>query len=138
MYYINTCDNDSSYELWHKRLDHMSEKCMRILEKKNVLYGVSDEKLRNCSHCLAGKQRRVSFMLSEPKRKSEVLGLVHSNVCGPMKTRSLGGVYYFMTLIDYYPFVRCKFLVMFGLFASLDSSCIPRLIIDLDDVYLCL
>ncbi|WJX48823.1 hypothetical protein P8452_35337 [Trifolium repens] len=98
--YINTCDNDSSSELWHKRLGHMSEKSLSILAKKNVLNGVSDARLKKCSHCLAGKQRRVSFMSSEPKRKSEVLDLVHSDVCGPMKTRSLGGAYYFVTFID--------------------------------------
>ncbi|KAK2410217.1 putative mitochondrial protein [Trifolium repens] len=98
--YINTCDNDSSSELWHKRLGHMSEKGLSILAKKNVLNGVSDARLKKCSHCLAGKQRRVSFMSSEPKRKSEVLDLVHSDVCGPMKTRSLGGAYYFVTFID--------------------------------------
>ena len=78
----------------------MSEKGLSILAKKNVLNGVSDAKLRKCSHCLAGKQRRVSFMSSEPKRKSKVLDLVHSDVCGPMKTQSLGGAYYFVTFID--------------------------------------
>ena len=67
--YINTCDNDSSSEFWYKCLGHMSERSLSILANKNVLYGVSDAKLRKCSHCLASKQRRVSFMSSEPKRK---------------------------------------------------------------------
>ncbi|GAA0147204.1 hypothetical protein LIER_36475 [Lithospermum erythrorhizon] len=39
-------------------------------------------------------------MSSEPKRKPEVLELVHSDVCGPVKTRSLGSAYYFVTFID--------------------------------------
>ncbi|WJX13388.1 hypothetical protein P8452_03779 [Trifolium repens] len=72
--YINTCDNDSSSELWHKRLGHMSEKA----------------------------KTSFPFMSSEPKRKLEVLDLVHSDVCGPMKTRSLCGAYYFVTFIDDY------------------------------------
>ncbi|GAA0148830.1 hypothetical protein LIER_08165 [Lithospermum erythrorhizon] len=41
-------------------------------------------------------------MSSEPKRKSKVLDLVHSDVCGKVKTRSLGGAYYFLTFIDDY------------------------------------
>lgn len=83
-------------------MGHLSEKGLSILAKKNVLYGVFDAKLRKCSHCLAGKKKRVFFMSSEPKRKSEVLDLVHSDVCGPMKILSLGGAYYFVNFIDDY------------------------------------
>ena len=78
--YINTCENDSSSELWHKRLGHMSEKGLAILTKKNMLSGVSDVHLKRCSHCLAGKQRRVSFRSSAPMRKSEILDLVYSDI----------------------------------------------------------
>lgn len=60
--YINTCDNDNSYELWHVRLGHMSEKGLSILEKKNVLYGISDSKLRKYFPFLMGKKRRLFFM----------------------------------------------------------------------------
>ena len=56
--------------------------------------------LKRCSHCLAGKQNRVSFHSSPPTRKSGILDLVHSDLCGPMKTRSLGGALYFVTFID--------------------------------------
>ncbi|MCI89094.1 putative gag-pol polyprotein, partial [Trifolium medium] len=34
---------------------------------------------------MAGKQTRVSFKRHPPPRKSELLQLVHSNVCGPLK-----------------------------------------------------
>ena len=34
------------------------------------------------------------------KRKREILELVHTDVCGPMQTRSLGGAYYFIIFID--------------------------------------
>ena len=33
-------------------------------------------------------------------RKSEPLALVHSDVCGPMPTLSMGGASYFVTFID--------------------------------------
>nr|KYP45754.1 Retrovirus-related Pol polyprotein from transposon TNT 1-94 [Cajanus cajan] len=58
------------------------------------------EKLEKCSHCMAGKQTRVSFKKHPPSRKLELLNLVHSDVCGPLKVKSFSGVLYFVTFID--------------------------------------
>nr|KYP47622.1 Retrovirus-related Pol polyprotein from transposon TNT 1-94 [Cajanus cajan] len=49
---------------------------------------------------MAGKQTRVSFNKHPPLRKSELLELVHSNVCGPLKVKSFSGALYFVTFID--------------------------------------
>lgn len=46
-----------------------------------------------------GKQHRVSFKKSTQTKK-EVLELVYSDVCGPMKVKKLGGFSYFVTFID--------------------------------------
>ena len=56
--------------------------------------------LENCSHYMAGKQTRVSFKKHPPSKKSELLGLVHSDVCGPFKVKSFSGALYFVTFID--------------------------------------
>ncbi|GKD43901.1 putative RNA-directed DNA polymerase, partial [Tanacetum coccineum] len=87
---VNAVDNDDMTELWHKRLGHMSEKGMSILSKKNVLSGVHDINLKKCSHYLAGKQTRLAFKSRSPFRMENILDLVHSDVCGPMKTKTLG------------------------------------------------
>ncbi|CAH9096206.1 unnamed protein product [Cuscuta epithymum] len=97
---VNAVVNTDMTDLWHKRLGHMSEKGMSLLLKRNVLPGVHDIHLKKCSHCLAGKQNRVSFKSHPPSRKECILDLVHSDVCGPMKTRTLGGCSYFVTFID--------------------------------------
>ncbi|CAH9075454.1 unnamed protein product [Cuscuta epithymum] len=97
---VNAVVNTDMTDLWHKRLGHMSEKGMSLLLKRNVLPGVHDIHLKKCSHCLAGKQNRVSFKSHPPSRKESILDLVHSDVCGPMKTRTLGGCSYFVTFID--------------------------------------
>ena len=55
-----------------------------------------------CNHCVVGKQRRVSFKHHSSSRKEEVLELVHSYVCGPLKVKSIGGALYFVTFIDDY------------------------------------
>ena len=43
---------------------------------------------------------RVTFKSSQHSIKTNVLELVHSDVCDPMKTKSLGGASYFITFID--------------------------------------
>ncbi|KAL4279432.1 hypothetical protein GQ457_03G020660 [Hibiscus cannabinus] len=86
---LNVTVNDSSTELWHKQLSHMSEKGLNFLAKKNQLSGLNNATLKNCAHCLVRKQRRVSVSSRPPHRKSELLELVHSDVCGSIKVYTL-------------------------------------------------
>lgn len=44
---INAMDDESSVELWHKRLAHMSEKGLAILAKKNLLSGMRSADLKS-------------------------------------------------------------------------------------------
>ena len=53
-----------------------------------------------CKGCIEGKQHRIPFPKEWGTRSSEILGLVHTDVCGPMKTTSMGGARYFVTFID--------------------------------------
>jgi hypothetical protein len=46
-----------------------------------------------------GKQARKSFPWST-SRSTEVLELIHSDLCGPFKTSSITGAKYFITFID--------------------------------------
>ena len=78
----------------------MSEKRITCLAKKNLLVGMKQTKVKICVHCLTGKQKRVSFHSHPPSRNSELLELVHSNLCGPFKVKSKGGALYFVTFID--------------------------------------
>ncbi|VFQ73301.1 unnamed protein product [Cuscuta campestris] len=43
---VNAIESDSSSELWHRRLSHISEKGLDCLAKKNVLSGVKDANLK--------------------------------------------------------------------------------------------
>ena len=80
----------------------MSEKGLNSLVKKKLLPGVTSGTLKRCAHCLVEKQNKVSFHKHTPLRKADVLELVHSDVCGPLKVRSLIGALYFVTFIDNY------------------------------------
>ncbi|RDX93216.1 hypothetical protein CR513_24551, partial [Mucuna pruriens] len=65
-----------------------------------MLLGLKNVELEKCSHCMAGKQTKVSFKKHPPSRKSKLLKLVHSDVCGLMKVKSFSGAPYFVTFID--------------------------------------
>ena len=97
---VNAVESDSFSTFWHKRLSHISEKGLNVLAKKKLLSYFQSAKLEKCENCLAGKQNRVSFNSYPPSIKTELLELVHSNLFGPMKTKTLGGALYFVTLID--------------------------------------
>ena len=55
----------------------------------------------DCYGCAAGKFRRRPFPHSDT-RSQGVLDLIHSDVCGPVQVKTLGGARYFVTFIDDY------------------------------------
>ena len=95
---LNVATN-SSPSLWHRSLGHMSEKGLKILAKKKCIPFAKGTLFNPCDYCLLGKQHRVSFS-SKSTKKSKILELVYSDVCGPIEVESLGGYIYFVTFID--------------------------------------
>ena len=53
-----------------------------------------------CDACVQGELHRCSFPNSGAERVSEPLGLVHSDVCGKISTKSHGGAEYLLTFTD--------------------------------------
>jgi hypothetical protein len=52
-----------------------------------------------CRGCALGKNIKKPFPSSE-NRSKEILDLIHSDVCGSMPVKSLGGSLYYVTFID--------------------------------------
>jgi hypothetical protein len=50
--------------------------------------------------CIRGKQTQTPFPKESSSRATEVLELIHTDVCGPMRIQSLSGSRYFVTFID--------------------------------------
>jgi hypothetical protein len=107
--YLCTGNTDSSISLasigvdttlWHHRIEHMSEKGMQILHKRNFLPDLKQIDLDFCEHCVYGKQKRVRFLRVGEEKKNERLDLVHIDVWGPTQVSSLGGSRYYVTFID--------------------------------------
>lgn len=87
---------------WHKKLGHVNAKDLLALSDPNIAHGIvlnRQEKLPPCEICVQGKQRQNPFPTSK-SRSSEVLELIHTDICGPMNVPSLGGSKYFITFID--------------------------------------
>ena len=97
---VNAIESKEVCSLWHRRLGHISEKGLSCLARKDALSGLKNAELEKCSHCMAGKQRRLSFKKHQPSRKSDFLELVHFDICGPLKVRPFSGAIYFITFID--------------------------------------
>jgi hypothetical protein len=86
--------------MWHYRLDHISEKCMKKLHSDGLLTLFDFESYETCEACLLGKMTKTPF-IGFPERASDLLELIHTDVCGPMSTTARGGFQYFITFTDY-------------------------------------
>jgi hypothetical protein len=54
---------------WHMRLDHMSERVMLELHKRNLLKGVKTCKLDFCKFCVLGKHNLVQFKTAHTRQR---------------------------------------------------------------------
>ena len=96
---LNAVDDDTSPDLWHKRLAHISEKGLQLLAKQSLIHMAKDKSSNPYDYCLFGKQQRISFQKNSTQ-KLEKLESVYSDVCRLMEVDSLGGNKFFVTFIE--------------------------------------
>ena len=96
--YPRIVDVMDSY-LWHYRLGHINKNRMNRLAQEEILDRHDYKSLPTCESCLLKKMIRSSFT-EKDERASDMLGLVHTDVCGPMGTSVRGGYSYFITFTD--------------------------------------
>ncbi|GKC73807.1 retrotransposon protein, putative, ty1-copia subclass [Tanacetum coccineum] len=72
---------------------------MDKLQRDRILQPTHDESLEKCKSCIYGKMARKPFP-HQVKRAKDLLGLIHTDVCGPFRTVSREGASYFITFID--------------------------------------
>ena len=93
----------STTDLWHRRLGHLHADGLiatsRLVTDLNVNRAEA-QRLSRCETCIKGKSHRAPFPKSATNRATEPLALIHSDLCGPMPTESVGGAVYFITFID--------------------------------------
>jgi transposase InsO family protein len=95
--------------LWNRRLAHIN---FENLVKVNNIGAVRNfpkiTKPSNpmCRHCQLGKKTRIRFKKKEYST-SKPLELVHTDLYGPTRTKSLQGESYFMLFIDDFTRMAC-------------------------------
>ena len=92
-------DDINNTLLWHCRLGHISETRINKLYKEKFFEPYDFESLGTYESCLMRKMTKTPFS-GYGERISELLGLVHTDVCGPMITHAQGGYSYFITFTD--------------------------------------
>jgi hypothetical protein len=92
---------DEGVMLWHERLGHLNMARLKELDAMVDGMNLKEVPLHHvCEACIESKHQKTSFPKDEATRASKLLELVHSDVCGPMKTTFRGGAQYFNTFID--------------------------------------
>ena len=102
-HHVNVASNEHLEDLWHQRFGHLSRNNLRLLRDQKLVSGMDFQSAKEsdfCEGCAHGKHKRASFPKGQATRASEILEIVHSDVCGPMQENSLGGSRYFVTFID--------------------------------------
>lgn len=99
---VSDKSNNSKEFLWHRRLGHAGAEKLRQLNN-SVTNGVDfpSVNFNLCEICLKGKHSRSAFK-DIGTRATELLQVIHSDVCGPMNVKSMGGARYFVLFIDDY------------------------------------
>ena len=89
-------DNDSATILWHCRLGHIGVKRMKKLHADGILESLDYESLDACEPCLMGKMTKTPFS-GTVERATDLLEIIHTDVCDPMSVDARGGYRYFLT-----------------------------------------
>ncbi|KAK1619399.1 hypothetical protein QYE76_024916 [Lolium multiflorum] len=100
--------------LWHRRLGHVNMRNLKqLLKGEHIvgLTGVSFEKDRVCSACVAGKQLKKKHPIKSIVTTSMPLELLHLDLFGPSHYDTLGGSKYGLVIVDDYSRYSWVFLL---------------------------
>ena len=99
--------------LWHFKFGHLNFGGLKLLHTKNMVKGLPliDIPERVCEGCIFSKQHRETFPIGKSHRACTPLEIMHSDICGPMQTSSIGGCKYFLTFIDGYSRKTCVYFL---------------------------
>ncbi|XP_022862761.1 uncharacterized protein LOC111382947 [Olea europaea var. sylvestris] len=93
-------NKENSATLWHKRLGQILKARVERIVSDGILDSLDFTDFDVCIECIKGKQTKTRRLGS--KRTSDVLELIHTNICGPSPTASWNSQQYFISFIDDY------------------------------------
>jgi hypothetical protein len=92
-------NDDIAAYMWHCRLGHIGVKRMKKLHSDRLLESLDYKSFDTCEACLMGKMTRTSFSGSM-EWVTDLLKIIHTDVCGPMSVPTRGEYRYFVTFTD--------------------------------------
>ncbi|KAI3746288.1 hypothetical protein L6452_08715 [Arctium lappa] len=100
--------------LWHRRLSHLNFRYINNLVSGKLVKGLPElryEREHLCEACEKGKMKRAPHKPKPEPSTNAPLELLHMDLCGPMRTQSLGGKKYILVIVDDYSrYTWVKFL----------------------------
>lgn len=103
-------------KIWHERLGHIHKRALSELVSRGLADGINMKNSAEffCEACQFGKLHKLPFK-GNGSRASTVPGeVIHSDVCGPVPTQSIGGARFYVLFKDdatgfrYVYFIRHK------------------------------
>ncbi|GJX46157.1 retrovirus-related pol polyprotein from transposon TNT 1-94 [Tanacetum coccineum] len=91
--------------LWHRRLSHLNFGTINQLAKQGLVRGLLKlkfEKGHLCSACSSGKGNKHSHKPKSKDTNQEKLYLLHIDLCGRMRVKSINGKKYILVIVDDY------------------------------------
>ena len=103
-----TAKNDKRYginspiRIWHERFGNLIFKYLQQLQKHSMVEGLPTIKSFSgiCKGCIVGKHPEHKFDRGKESCAESILGMIHSDISGPMPTTSMSGSLYVLTFID--------------------------------------
>ena len=92
--------NEQSSMLWHRRLGHISIERIKRLVNDGALEALDFTDFGTCVDYIKGKQTNKTK--KGARRGSNILEIVHTDICGPFSKVCLNGQRYFISFIDDY------------------------------------
>ena len=87
----------------HKLMGHRNNAILRAMDKQgNIKWTFTDESDDPCKSCIEAKAKIRSIPKIGKRMTIAVGELIHTDLCGPMRIKSIGGKSYFVTFIDDY------------------------------------
>nr|GEZ07699.1 retrovirus-related Pol polyprotein from transposon TNT 1-94 [Tanacetum cinerariifolium] len=107
------CASKTKYWLWHRRLSHINFGVINHLARQGLVQGLPKlkfEKDHLCSACAMGKSKKKSHKPKSKDTNQEKLYLLHMDLCGPIRVKSVNEKKYILIIVDDYSrftWVKC-------------------------------
>ena len=109
----DTEKSSKNLNILHRRLGHLNVQDLHKADQNKAVLGAGLEKSESkleCEICLRGKMTRTPFP-NTSDRKTEILGIIHSDLCGPVRVEYKGRAKYFMNfIVDSWRWCEVRFL----------------------------